>query len=109
MLALAAASSSASVVAGPFSEAIRKMSLGPAQRLEHQAPMFKQKGRVQAGADADLVVFDPEKVMDRSTYDNPTKPSEGFAYVFVNGVAVVKEGALQTGVMAGKPARGPIR
>jgi dihydroorotase len=93
----------------PLMEAIRKMSLGPAQRLEHHAPMFKKKGRVQAGADADLVVFDPEKVIDRSTYNEPTKTSEGFSYVFVNGVPVVKEGALQTTVMAGKPARAPIR
>jgi hypothetical protein len=92
-----------------LTDAIRKMSLGPAQRLEHHAPMFKRKGRVQAGADADLVVFDPGKVIDRSTYNEPTKTSEGFAYVFVNGVPVVKEGALQTTVMAGKPARAPIR
>jgi hypothetical protein len=93
----------------PLMEAIRKMSLGPAQRLEHHAPMFKKKGRVQAGADADLVVFDPAKVIDRSTYDNPTKPSEGFAYVLVNGVPVVKDGALQTGVLPGTAARAPIR
>jgi len=85
------------------------MSLGPAQRLEHHAPMFKKKGRVQAGADADLVVFDPGKVIDRSTYNEPTKPSEGFAYVFVNGVPVVKEGAVQTSILAGKAARAPIR
>ena len=93
----------------PLMEAIRKMSLGPAQRLEHHAPMFKKKGRVQAGADADLVVFDAGKVIDRSTYNEPTKTSEGFAYVFVNGVPVVKEGALQTTVMAGKAARAPTR
>jgi N-acyl-D-aspartate/D-glutamate deacylase len=93
----------------PLGEAIRKMSLGPAQRLEHHAPMFRKKGRVQAGADADLVVFDPEKVIDRSTYDNPTKPSEGFSYVLVNGVPVVKDGVLQTAALPGKPARAPIR
>ncbi len=93
----------------PLMEAVRKMSLGPAQRLEHHAPIFKKKGRVQAGADADLVVFDPAKVIDRSTYDNPTKPSEGFVYVLVNGVPVVKDGALQTGVHPGSAARAPIR
>jgi N-acyl-D-aspartate/D-glutamate deacylase len=85
------------------------MSLGPAQRLEHHAPIFKKKGRVQAGADADLVVFDPATVIDRSTYENPTKPSEGFVYVLVNGVPVVKGGVLQTGVLPGQPARAPIR
>ena len=93
----------------PLMEAIRKMSLGPAQRLEHHAPMFKKKGRVQAGADADLVVFDAAKIIDRSTYDNPTKHSEGFAYVLVNGVPVVKDGALQSDVLPGKAARAPLR
>jgi N-acyl-D-aspartate/D-glutamate deacylase len=93
----------------PLMEALRKMSLGPAQRLEHVAPMFKKKGRVQVGADADLAVFDPLKVIDRSTYDDPTKPSEGFAHVLVNGVPVVREGKLRTESMPGRPARGPIR
>jgi len=93
----------------PLMEAIRKMSLGPAQRLEHHAPMFRKKGRVQAGADADLTIFDPAKVIDRSTYEDPTKHSEGFAWVLVNGVPVVKDGVLQTDVRPGRPARAPIR
>jgi N-acyl-D-aspartate/D-glutamate deacylase len=89
-------------------EALRKMSLGPAQRLERRAPIFKKKGRVQPGADADLAVFDPGKVIDRSTYQDPTRPSEGFAYVLVDGVAVVKEGKVQSGLTPGRPARAPI-
>lgn len=90
-------------------EALRKMSLGPAQRLERQAPMFKRKGRVQVGADADLAVFDPATVIDRSTYEDPTRPSEGFAHVLVAGVAVVKDGTLRSGVLPGRPARAPLR
>ncbi len=93
----------------PLMEALRKMSLGPARRLEHQAPMFQKKGRVQVGCDADLAIFDPEKVIDRSTYDNPTKPSEGFVHVLVNGVPVVSGGKLRDEVKPGRPARGPIR
>jgi dihydroorotase len=89
-------------------EALRKMSLGPAQRLERQAPMFKKKGRVQVGADADLAIFNLEKVIDRSTYDNPTKLSEGFVYVLVNGVPVVSKGHLCGDVLPGRAARGPI-
>jgi N-acyl-D-aspartate/D-glutamate deacylase len=89
-------------------DALGKMSLGPARRLEHQAPMFRKKGRVQVGADADLAVFDPSMVIDRSTYEEPTKPSEGFAFVLVNGVPVVKEGRLRTEVLPGKAARGPV-
>ncbi|HVR83992.1 MAG TPA: amidohydrolase family protein [Planctomycetota bacterium] len=98
----------------PLMEALRKMSLGPAQRLEHQAPMFKKKGRVQAGADADLAVFDPATVIDRSTYDDPTKVSEGFCWVLVNGVPVLRnrellrQGPFQGG-FPGRAARGPIR
>lgn len=93
----------------PLMEALRKMSLGPARRLEHHAPMFKRKGRVQAGADADLVIFDPEKVIDRSSYEDPTRHSEGMVHVVVNGVPVVKGGSVLAGVMPGKPARAPIR
>jgi len=89
-------------------EALRKMTLGPARRLEHQAPMFRKKGRVQVGCDADLAVFDPAKVLDRSTYEDPTKPSEGFVYVLVNGVPVLKAGRLRDEIKPGRPARGPI-
>jgi N-acyl-D-aspartate/D-glutamate deacylase len=90
-------------------EALRKMSLGPALRLERQAPMFRKKGRVQVGADADLAVFDPERVIDRSTYEDPTKPSEGFAFVLVGGVPVVRDGKVSSTSFPGRPARGPIR
>src|SRR5262249_17166192 len=90
-------------------DALRKMSLGPAKRLEHVAPMFKKKGRVQVGADADLAVFDADKVIDQSTYQDPTKPSEGFAWVLVNGVPVVREGKVRTESRPGRPARGRIR
>ena len=90
-------------------EALRKMSLGPAQRLEHQAPMFRKKGRVQVGADADLAVFDPATVIDRSTYEDPTKPSEGFRWVLVDGVPVVRDGKVSSTALPGRPARGPIR
>ncbi|HLF95182.1 MAG TPA: amidohydrolase family protein [Planctomycetota bacterium] len=89
-------------------EALWKMSLGPAQRLERHAPMFTRKGRIQPGADADLAVFDAARVIDRSTYEAPTIPSEGFAWVLVGGVPVVQEGKLQT-ALPGRAARGPIR
>jgi N-acyl-D-aspartate/D-glutamate deacylase len=52
-------------------EALRKMSLGPAQRLERRAPIFKKKGRVQPGADADLAVFGSAEVIDRSARTPP--------------------------------------
>ncbi len=81
-------------------DALRKMSLLPAERLGIQS-----KGRLQVGADADITVFDPERVIDRATYENPAHYSEGIPYVLVNGVLVVKDGKLQEGVAPGRGLR----
>src|SRR5712692_777422 len=72
--------------------ALRKMTLMPAQRLEKRAPMFRDKGRIRVGADADITMFDPEKVIDKATFDDPLQPSQGIPFVLVNGIAVVREG-----------------
>lgn len=88
-------------------EALRKMTLMPAQRLERRVPSMKQKGRIRVGADADLVVFDPQRVIDKSTYDEPAKYSEGIKYVVVNGVMIIKDGQLQTDVYPGRAVRAP--
>jgi N-acyl-D-aspartate/D-glutamate deacylase len=90
-------------------DAINKMSLAPARRLERRAPAMKNKGRIKAGADADIVVFDADRVTDRATYEKPAEHSEGFKYVLVNGVAVVKDGKLQESVVAGRAVRAPIK
>lgn len=89
----------------PLMGALRKMALAPAQRMEKHAPMFGAKGRVQVGADADLVVFDPALVIDRSTYREPTLPPDGIRDVLVNGVPVVRDGRLQEGVRPGHGVR----
>lgn len=83
-------------------EAVRKMSLMPAQRLETITPEARRKGRVQAGADADLVVFDPETVADRSTYRAPREPSAGMKYVLVGGTVVVEDGKVVPAVAPGR-------
>jgi N-acyl-D-aspartate/D-glutamate deacylase len=80
----------------------------PAQRLEKRAPMFLTKGRIRVGADADITVFDPAKVIDKATYEDPLQYSEGIQFVFVNGVAVVKGGQLLEGIFPGRAARAPI-
>jgi dihydroorotase len=59
--------------------ALRKMTLMPAQRLEQRAPAFKTKGRIKLGADADITVFDPNRVIDAATFEKPLQYSEGFA------------------------------
>jgi dihydroorotase len=89
-------------------EALRKMTLMPAQRLEARVPAMKKKGRVQVGADADLTIFDPQRVVDKSTFDHPTEHSEGIEYVLVAGVPIVSKGALQNGVAPGRPLRAPL-
>jgi N-acyl-D-aspartate/D-glutamate deacylase len=89
--------------------ALRKMTLMPAQRLEKLAPTFLNKGRIKVGADADIAVFDPATVSDRSTYQQPALASVGFRYVLVNGVPVVMEGAVRDRTFPGRGARGPIR
>ena len=86
-------------------EALRKTSLMPAERLESLAPAFKNKGRIKIGADADIIVFDKDKLSDRSTYQNPTLPPEGMKYVFVNGVGVIINGEPQVNQMPGKGIR----
>src|SRR5207245_10009678 len=84
--------------------ALRKMTLMPAQRLETRAPMFHDKGRVRVGADADITIFEPEKVIDKATFDEPLQFSEGIPFVLVNGVAVVNTGKLVDGVFTGTEA-----
>jgi N-acyl-D-aspartate/D-glutamate deacylase len=88
--------------------ALRKMSLLPAERLEKHAPVFKDKGRIRVGADADITVFDPPRVIDRATYEKPEQSSAGIQFVLVNGVPVVKDGQLVEGVFPGRGARAPI-
>ncbi len=88
--------------------ALRKMTLMPAQRLEKHAPVFRNKGRISVGADADVTVFDPAKVIDKATYEEPLQYSEGIQFVFVNGTLVVKDGKLVDGVFPGRAARAPV-
>jgi imidazolonepropionase-like amidohydrolase len=88
-------------------DAIRKMTLMPAQRLEARVPAMKQKGRLSVGADADITIFDAARVLDRSTYREPSLPPIGIQHVIVNGVSVVVNGQAVEGVTPGKAVRAP--
>ena len=90
-------------------DALGKMTLMPAQRLEKRVPMMKRKGRVRVGADADLTIFSAERVIDRATFEEPGKYSEGIQYVLVNGILIVRDGQLQRGISPGQAVRAPIQ
>ena len=89
----------------PLMSALRKMTLLPAQRLEGIAPAFRDKGRVRPGADADLTLFDPARVIDRASFEDPFQPSAGIVHVLVGGVFVVRDEANVAGVAPGRGMR----
>lgn len=93
----------------PLMEAIRKMTLMPAQRLEARVPAMRRKGRLHVGADADITIFDAARVVDRSTYREPSLSPVGIQHVMVNGVSVVANARPVEGVVApGKAVRAPV-
>jgi len=87
-------------------DALRKMTLEPARRLEARVPTMAAKGRVKVGADADLTIFDPATVIDKSTYEDATIPSVGIPFVIVGGQVVVDSGKV-TAARPGRAIRAP--
>jgi N-acyl-D-aspartate/D-glutamate deacylase len=85
----------------PLEEAVRKMTSAVARRLSIQ-----DRGLLQEGLYADIAVFDPRTIIDHATYEQPHQLSTGVMYVFVNGVAVVRDGK-HTGALPGQIVRGP--
>jgi len=79
--------------------AIKKLTSGPAKKMG-----LKKRGEIKIGNFADLIIFDPQKIIDKATYENPYLLSEGIEYVFVNGKAALAEGKL-TGQLPGYALR----
>jgi N-acyl-D-glutamate deacylase len=89
----------------PLLEAIAKCTLIPARIIESAAPAFRRKGRLQAGADADIVVFDPVTLVDQATFKQMNRPSEGMVHILVNGTPVVANRVLVVDAAPGRPIR----
>lgn len=87
-----------------LAEGIRRISFEPARLLEQSVPAMRGKGRLQVGADADIVVFDPETVTDTATFE-VLSPSTGIQYVLVGGQFVVVDGQLDTSARPGRAVR----
>ncbi|MEO5589971.1 MAG: amidohydrolase family protein, partial [Gemmatimonadaceae bacterium] len=90
-------------------EALRKITIEPARRLEHRVPEMARRGRLQAGAPADIVVFDAATIIDGATYRQPTLPPTGIRDVLVNGVPIVRAGSIRRGIYPGRPIRGSVQ
>ena len=93
----------------PLIDAVRRATLLPASVLHDAVPAMRAKGRVQAGADADLVVFDPQRITDQATYSSSTRPSSGITHVLVDGTFVVRDGALVPDALPGRAIRAEPR
>lgn len=88
-------------------EALRKMALMPAEMMERSTPAARRKGRLQVGADADIVVFDSAAIGDCSTFEKPMEPSIGVRYLLVGGTAVIDQGKIVPNVFPGRALLGP--
>lgn len=83
-------------------DAIRKMTLMPAQRLEGSTPEARNLGRIQQGADADIVIFNANEIQDRSTFSKPAETSVGVKYLLVGGTVLIDNAALAPNTFPGR-------
>ena len=89
-------------------EGVRKCALIPAEILSHSTPAMRAKGRLQPGADADIVVFDFETLSDRATFSAMNRPSEGVRHLVVSGQPLISDGVLDVAARPGRPVRRPV-
>jgi hypothetical protein len=92
-----------------LSDAVARMTLLPARRLENISPMMRFKGRIQTGADADITVFNPNTIIDNATFEKGLAFSQGIEYVIVNGSLVLKNEKTVPSVFPGQPVYGKFK
>lgn len=89
-------------------DGVRKCALIPADILSASTPAMRAKGRLQPGADADIVVFDFEALTDRATFSAMNRPSEGVRHLIVSGQPLITDGVLDVAARPGRPVRRPV-
>jgi len=97
------------ISAWTWTEAFRRCSYLPSRVIADIAPAARDKGHLGVGADADIVVLDPEAVTDVATFADPARPSQGVRHLLVRGEFVVRSGELQVQALPGRAVRGEPR
>jgi N-acyl-D-aspartate/D-glutamate deacylase len=89
-------------------EGVRKCTLIPAEILAPSTPAMRAKGRLQPGANADVVVFDFAALTDRAEFSVMNRPSEGLRHLLVSGQPLITEGVMDVTARPGQPVRRPV-
>ena len=89
-------------------EGVRKCALIPAEILAASTPAMRAKGRLQPGADADVVVFDLETLTDRAEFTAMNRPAEGVRHLLVSGQPLITDGVMDVAARPGQPVRRPV-
>ena len=90
-------------------DALGKMTIMPARRLETAVPQMRTKGRIRVGADADITIFDSNTVLDRATFAEPAQASRGIAHVIVGGTLIVRDTEFVEDIFPGRAIRRSIQ
>lgn len=93
----------------PLMAALAKCTILPARVIEGCALQISKKARLQVGCDADVVIFDLDRITDRATFTDMNQASEGVVHLMVNGKLAISDGALDTAAADGRPVRSAAR
>jgi len=91
----------------PLIEALAKCTIHPARVIDYSTPQMARKGRLREGFDADVLVFDYDRLTDLASFEAMNRPSVGVEHLLVGGQAVIANGQLDSGASPGKPIRRP--